>query len=1008
MFALAPEVVFAARVNQSGFTYPLAQVTFDGVTTGAYTDVEPGMTVHFGTSAEAADLGRQRVRKAATSSLLYFGRSSRNSHEGEVTLADDAYITVYNWRQVWAKVPTIEDDGTIYKDHDLSPAGSVADQPPVANTGPGTAGTIDPATDKLRVKLPHTGSNNSFATATGESISTYAWGLPSGVSLVAGYALSDAVIEVDCDPGFYYVSLTVTDSAGETHTAYAPIYARDPDDDPTVQVAIRRHRRAPEGQQIAVDLLDEGMSAADYPDGTFVMLWADEPASSADRDHLIFSGWVYAEPTRLGRERTGLTRTTTLELRDVGGWLALRPAFYQAVSNSSFEGASSQEAWQLLDDPTLDQFIHYLLYWHSTALELADFSWSGTGSTYDFVTLGAWGTSLFEQVQSRAAAFCPDRAFTCDRLGRLSLKPVPLLQETADRTSTVQLAVGSDWETLDYRQQRAPGTRWHREQGVLADADAINAVFSVSGVAPSQGVREKTVTEQLTPSQAVLNQVCGQRYARMNAPQGPFTARLATAPNLETLDPAQMEWITLTVSAAEAAQRGLAFTADRFLLLAVDFNWTFSRAGVTCVPVIEIERETSGPPGVTEIITQDGISEYPNLPIDFPNITWDPIGDEPSGYETDLDFPDTPAMYLLSDVALARTRNPGDSPPAWEAMFYNTDVRDANFELLTFKLDPWNPKNAAYLGGGDASAEEGYLYYVENLNGPSGTQTFTLIHAVSYSLTAGAAVNMQIEASINVPGAVFVAYANGENQTKYYLDRRTGYGGSFNHVLLDTISVGRSTSTLPIWLGYHASGAASGDVYAATRLDILKSTDFGASYSLDYTADGFWWIGYVKGPYDDNLADEIVYFGKGQNETKHYRRNVGGGVDALSSATQIGGSTDLHQYITRCIDVNTFNRQKIARLNGNTPLSVSLQISDDGGDSWTGKTTLPSGPDRWNILGGWPWDIDRLFLSTADASGSIYTSDDRGDTWRDLKGDYDTAITGGYTVCHDLAVVWVP
>jgi hypothetical protein len=51
MALLSPTVVMAARVNQSTFAYPIGEVTFDTVTTGAYTDVQAAMTVMFGTSA---------------------------------------------------------------------------------------------------------------------------------------------------------------------------------------------------------------------------------------------------------------------------------------------------------------------------------------------------------------------------------------------------------------------------------------------------------------------------------------------------------------------------------------------------------------------------------------------------------------------------------------------------------------------------------------------------------------------------------------------------------------------------------------------------------------------------------------------------------------------------------------------------------------------------------------------------------------------------------------------
>ena len=63
--------VFAASVNQSSFDASFAEVTFDTVTTGAYTDIKEGFTVYIGTGSDVDDyefVGR--IRKAATSTVI--------------------------------------------------------------------------------------------------------------------------------------------------------------------------------------------------------------------------------------------------------------------------------------------------------------------------------------------------------------------------------------------------------------------------------------------------------------------------------------------------------------------------------------------------------------------------------------------------------------------------------------------------------------------------------------------------------------------------------------------------------------------------------------------------------------------------------------------------------------------------------------------------------------------------------------------------------------------------
>ena len=143
LFLLQPTVLFRAKVDQASFAYPLDQVTFDGVVTGTYSDIWPNATVRFGSTAGGDDLGITRVRKLATSTTLYVGRSSQGNHYGELDLADNCWIDVLWDFRVWPKIPTIAADGTRYIDSNLDWATYGQYSPPVANAGPAFVGTIE-------------------------------------------------------------------------------------------------------------------------------------------------------------------------------------------------------------------------------------------------------------------------------------------------------------------------------------------------------------------------------------------------------------------------------------------------------------------------------------------------------------------------------------------------------------------------------------------------------------------------------------------------------------------------------------------------------------------------------------------------------------------------------------------------------------------------------------------------------------------------------------------------
>ena len=108
LWIMKPRVVFAARVNMAAASYPIAELSFDGVTAGDWEDLEMGQTLVIGTAPGAWDLGRTYVRgdathACATSSTISIGYSSQGRREGEVDAQDNAYITVLDLFEVWKR-----------------------------------------------------------------------------------------------------------------------------------------------------------------------------------------------------------------------------------------------------------------------------------------------------------------------------------------------------------------------------------------------------------------------------------------------------------------------------------------------------------------------------------------------------------------------------------------------------------------------------------------------------------------------------------------------------------------------------------------------------------------------------------------------------------------------------------------------------------------------------------------------------------------------------------------
>ncbi len=328
-----PQVVLAARVNQPiAAEYPIEFVVYKGVTAGSLGAIKPGMTVMIGTTPGGDQLGRQRVRSVngagATSIVIWVGRSSRGTHDGELTLTDNAYVAVLEEYRVWAKIPYIDPDGGIFKDGHLDVGEHTTNPPPVANCGAGFAATINATTSLIQVLF---NGQSSFAVADGATITTYAWLIKDG-TLTAG-TLASNNITATFPAGFRYVELTVSDSNGNSHRAVCPVYARDPANDTSfAEFDIDSHRATETGQTMSISILAD-MPRATYFDGCLAMIWEREPSGTADRDHMLILGWLDTENATIGAGRTGLLRDTTLTILDVAARLDMLPGFPQSIAD---------------------------------------------------------------------------------------------------------------------------------------------------------------------------------------------------------------------------------------------------------------------------------------------------------------------------------------------------------------------------------------------------------------------------------------------------------------------------------------------------------------------------------------------------------------------------------------------------------------------------------------------------------------------------------------------------
>lgn len=598
-----PTVIFKARTNMpAAISYPLAALVYDTVTVGAFGDIVPDMTLLLGSAEGLDDLGRVRVQNVATATTIPIGRVSQGTEDGTLNVSDNMYITVLDDYRVWAKLPYISPTGIAYKDSDQAIFSFTTAIPPVANCGPGTAGTINSGTGLLTVQFPAGGATLSYAMADGATITTYLWNVEDGTITVGTSA--SAVITATFPAGFRWVGLTVTDSNGKVHTTRCPVLAVNPAIafDVTIDnFQVESHRLTQNGQTLGFRILED-LPRTTYPDGGLVMYWWGEPASSTDRSHMKLIGWHQSDSASIRAQKTGLLRDTVLNCVDIAGRLDALPGFPQAL-----ERVDPATTWEHMPTLTMSKALHYLLYWHSTVLSLADFFLPATGASYPAMRLDSTGASLYDQVNGRAKSMVPDHILVCNTTGQLRVLPDWMLQNVADRPAVTATLTEDYWQELRFEYTRPPRVHVLRASAVVASTawtvidgeDTLPLAFSIApGDAFSQGTSEATQGEQLAISQATLNAATGHRYARLNARYAPFSI-VEPSGVIWAYEPALLARAALNVSAATAAQRGLDFTSANGQVKAIDLRYSHTKGGVSISPTITWEREVVGLPAQT-------------------------------------------------------------------------------------------------------------------------------------------------------------------------------------------------------------------------------------------------------------------------------------------------------------------------------------------------------------------------------------------------------------------------
>lgn len=974
LFLLSPTAVFKARINNPGtFAFPIRDLEYDTVILGSYSNIWPNMTVFLGSTEGASDLGVTRVRTLANSHTLPVGLSSQGNHYGEINPVDNCYITVLSDWRVWPKIPRIDADDTRYMDGALDWATYGQYSPPVANAGPAFVGTIDPDTEVVTVDFD---ASDSFATHPSATISSYGWAVGDG-AIVTG-TTSTAAITVEFPAGFRWVTVGIADSNSQFHYKHIPVLAIDPDDDPCISnFLIERHTIRQDGQEMTVRIRED-IPTSVYPDNTLALVFEGEPTNAADRSNLVLMGWLEQEPTEIEATDTGTLKDVSLTIVDVAGRLKSLPGFSQFVEHNE-----DPDEWGEMEQPDMNRYLHFILQWQTTALDLADYFPPPTGTDYHLHRMVSDGASLYEQINRRAQALIPDHLLTCDTKGVLRVLPDPLVQTTADRTSTVQTTLDAgDYINPSYIQQRHPRVHWLRSNAVIADYTSINTAFCIApGTSPGWGEGTQDEGERLALSQSDLNTVTGHRYARLNAPQSVFRLTLAEG-SRQGIEPALMTWVQLTIPATAAAQRGLTLTNARGLVQQIDVRYASTRTGLTKTYSLTWERETSGTPATTVV-------DEPAEPVDTGGWNTPPVVVEDPQFNNGLVGGDVMA-FVDNAGTIYTTTDFTAATPTW-ARNASAAVAAGGLTIRGFVVDPFSP---GYRGTGSAinayviSATK--LWRLSDIFGtPSYTTLYTFAEAVSSSgewASIGASFGRFFPDEADNPWIIAAqSHRSGGGQNGVYLVYSEDAGATWSSEIrpstfTQTISSNQGTAIPAIWLSPRTPGLALVGSYKASGSTptggMYKTTDWGATWSeaTEYSASQGVGLGFCYHvPWEDNDDEDILYYSywdrlSSQFNYRLYRSQGGTSTDISPTDSGKKFAPIRPNFGIRSLDTDRLQMVMAGVANSSdnvdpggsgTDAVAALFVSSDGGDTWTRRTTAVAA----SVNGNW-------IMQAAFASGN--------------------------------------
>jgi len=351
-------------------------IPYTGVSGGDFTDIETGMTLLVGTSANSDNLGKIRIKSATVSNLVV----AENSH---IDWSLATHLTVLKYWELWPVYPRIISDPSndenviFYKDYDIE----YTNQNSILGAFP-CAGTHRAGFVGDRFYYSATGTTHLMGSAL-----SYSW-LFDGGNTITSSAVTPGYVQYD-SAGHYVTRLEVMGANGSVDVTYryVSIYERPGTSDENLP--IRKWEmdglsgsRAEGGYTTSIRVIDEILPT--IRDGDVVVIWSDDwygsqnvslGGNSQNNSSIFFVGHISNGSIRYNYQ----TSVTEFQVASITDIMKSSEGFSVSVESK----ASPTKWFELLDMDGRRAIYHYLK-WHTTALYFNDFQFLGTDQKIQF------------------------------------------------------------------------------------------------------------------------------------------------------------------------------------------------------------------------------------------------------------------------------------------------------------------------------------------------------------------------------------------------------------------------------------------------------------------------------------------------------------------------------------------------------------------------------------------------------------------------------------------------